>query len=150
METNRSVSEAVAVGGDDSTLAARKELAAIRHPGAAAHLGESETDELTEGKPTGRTPGAGAPLNQSLGFCLTAVYLVKLGTLDEVDGRLALLALQPQYVVRVAPAQDGRPLDVCAVHAADTCRAASIKLMESAGNWADRPLNPDFLPCSLL
>lgn len=50
METNRSVSEAVAVGGDDSTLAARKELAAIGHPGAAGHLGESETDQLTEVK----------------------------------------------------------------------------------------------------
>lgn len=40
METNRGVGEAVAVGGDDSTLAAREELAAIGHPGAAGHLEE--------------------------------------------------------------------------------------------------------------
>lgn len=61
-------------------------------------------------------------------------YLVELRTLDEVDGRLALLALQPQYVVSVAPAQDGRPLNVGAVHAADACEAtSSVELMESAG-----------------
>lgn len=51
---------------------------------------------------------------------LTRVYLVKLRTLDEVDRWFTLLALQPEYVISVAPAQDGRPLDVCAVHAANT------------------------------
>lgn len=44
-------------------------------------------------------------------------YLVQLGALDEVDGWLALLALQTQHIVRVAPAQDSRPLDVRTVHA---------------------------------
>lgn len=59
---------------------------------------------------------------------------MELGTLDEVDWRLALLALQPQDVVGVAPAQDGRPLDVGAVHAADACGARRrVELMESAG-----------------
>lgn len=40
METDRGVGEAVAVGGDDSTLAAREELAAVGDPGAAGHLEE--------------------------------------------------------------------------------------------------------------
>lgn len=79
---------------------------------------------------------------------------MKLGTLDEVDGRLALLALQPQYVVGITPAQDGRPLDVGAVHAADAYGAQSIKLMESAGRWANHLIHGDrllgVLPCSLL
>lgn len=44
METHRGVGEAVAVGGDDSTLAAREKLTAIRHPGTAGHLrGEPHT-----------------------------------------------------------------------------------------------------------
>lgn len=61
-------------------------------------------------------------------------YLMELGALDEVDWRLTLLALQPQDVVSVAPAQDGRPLDVSAVHAADACGARRrAELMESAG-----------------
>lgn len=59
---------------------------------------------------------------------------MELGTLDEVDWRLALLALQPQDVVGVAPAQDGRPLDVGAVHAADACGARRrVALMEWPG-----------------
>lgn len=41
METHRGAGEAVAVGGDDSTLAAGEKLAAIGHPGAAGHLEES-------------------------------------------------------------------------------------------------------------
>lgn len=58
---------------------------------------------------------------------------MELGTLDKVDRRLALLALQPQYVVGVAPAEDGRPLDVGAVHAADACGApSSVELEECA------------------
>lgn len=40
METDRGVGEAVAVGGDDSTLAAREELTAVGDPGAAGHLEE--------------------------------------------------------------------------------------------------------------
>lgn len=38
METHRGVREAVAVGGDYSTLAACEKLTAIRHPGTAGHL----------------------------------------------------------------------------------------------------------------
>ena len=44
METHRGAGEAVAVGGDDSTLAACKQLATIGHPGAAGHLEDRETD----------------------------------------------------------------------------------------------------------
>ena len=51
---------------------------------------------------------------------LWASYLVKLWTLYEVDRRFTLFALQPQYVVCVAPTQNGWPLDVCAVHAPNT------------------------------
>lgn len=50
METNRGVGEAVAVGGDDSTLAAREELAAIGHPGAAGHL-EERAGTVNEERP---------------------------------------------------------------------------------------------------
>lgn len=38
METHRGTGEAVAVGGDDSTLTAREQLATIGHPGTAGHL----------------------------------------------------------------------------------------------------------------
>lgn len=66
-------------------------------------------------------------------------YLVELGALDEVDWRLALLALQPQDVVGVAPAQDGRPLDVSAVHAADACGARKrAELMELVRGGRER------------
>ncbi len=43
--------------------------------------------------------------------------LVQRWALDEVDGRLALFALQTQHVVGVTPAQNSRPLYVGAVHA---------------------------------
>lgn len=43
MVTHRGVREAVAVGGDDSTFAARKKLTAVRHPGTAGHLGGRAT-----------------------------------------------------------------------------------------------------------
>lgn len=61
METHRAAGEAVAVGGDDSTLAAREELAAVGYPGAAAHL--EETDRRGEAlrmlTPTCRTGSGG-------------------------------------------------------------------------------------------
>lgn len=50
METNRGIGETVAVGGDDSTLAAREELAAIGHPGAAGHL-EERAGTVNEERP---------------------------------------------------------------------------------------------------
>lgn len=50
METNRGIGEAVTVGGDDSTLAAREELAAIGHPGAAGHL-EERAGTVNEERP---------------------------------------------------------------------------------------------------
>lgn len=93
-------------------------------------------------------------------------YLVQLGTLDEVDWRLALLALQPQDVVGVAPAQDGRPLDVGAVHAADACGAPGEeeegRVNRVCGGGGQNSLEPKLwsgwvgwdgvgvLPCSLL
>ena len=40
METHRGAGEAVAVGGDDSTLTACEQLTTIRYPGTAGHLGE--------------------------------------------------------------------------------------------------------------
>lgn len=43
--------------------------------------------------------------------------LVQRWALDEVDGRLALFALQTQHVVGVTPAQNSWPLYVRAVHA---------------------------------
>lgn len=115
METHRGVGEAVAVGGDDSTLAAREKLTAIRHPGTAGHLwGEPHTHTVAHWAPGGPAAVRADPAG------LTRVYLVELRALDEVDRRFALLALQPEYVISIAPAQDGRPLDVCAVHAANT------------------------------
>lgn len=40
--------EAVAVGGNDSALAASKQLTTVRHPGAASHLMRSRPDEKTK------------------------------------------------------------------------------------------------------
>lgn len=46
--------------------------------------------------------------------------LVERRALDVIDGRLTLLALEPQRIVTVAPAENGRPLDICAVHTSHT------------------------------
>lgn len=50
-------------------------------------------------------------------FSVSGSDLVQRWALDEVDGRLALFALQTQHVVGVTPAQNSRPLYVGAVHA---------------------------------
>lgn len=48
--THRGVGEAAAVRRDDSAPAAREQLAAVRHPGAAGHLG-NEAERVNAPRP---------------------------------------------------------------------------------------------------
>lgn len=56
-------------------------------------------------------------------FCATMLLvsdLMERRALDVIDGRLTLLTLEPQSIVTVAPAENGGPLDICAVHTSHT------------------------------
>lgn len=46
--------------------------------------------------------------------------LMEWRALDIIDGWLTLLALKPQCIVTVAPAENSGPLDICAVHTSHT------------------------------
>ena len=62
-------------------------------------------------------------------------HLVSGIALHDAQRWARLLAFQPQGVIHVAPTKNCGPLDVCAVHGADSCRGKMQREAENEPTW---------------